>query len=521
MTNKNNFTSLGLSQTVCAGIIKKGFDSPTPIQALTIPTMLDDKTDIIAQAQTGTGKTAAFGLPLLDLIDVEDKTTQALILAPTRELAIQVSDEINSLKGSIPLSITPVYGGQSIDIQLRKLKKGVHIVVGTPGRVLDHIKRKTLKLDVIEHLVIDEADEMLNMGFVEDMEEIMANTNENKRTLLFSATMPKKIRDLAKNYMHDPKHLKVEAVEQTTNLTEQFYVDVKAPKKFESLCKILDMSDGFYGMVFCKTKSDVDTVTIELRDANYSAEAIHGDITQSKREKTLDKFKQRKITILVATDVAARGIDVNDLTHVINYSLPQDPESYTHRVGRTGRAGKKGTAITLITSRDARNFQFIKRITKFEIQKLFLPSGKDIINLKRKKITESLALITEPTKDYISWANELSQSNDNEFLLAKVLQFAFHDALSATNYGSSAKKNGSADTTRLFVALGKKDNLSIRKLIDLIKSKVRCQSDDIQEVKMLDSFSFITVPEQLATTIINAFRQKGKKPLVTLANESK
>ena len=285
MTDKKTFNDLGLSASVLEAINKKGFEEPTAIQAMTIPVMLRDDANIIAQAQTGTGKTAAFGLPLIEMIQADSRTVQALILVPTRELAIQVSEEIHSLKGKKDIRTVPIYGGQSIDQQLRRLKKGVHIVVGTPGRIIDHLNRKTLRIGQIEHLIFDEADEMLNMGFIEDMEEIMKHTNPDKRTLLFSATMPKRITDLARKYMDGYELLKVKE-QLTTNLTEQIYFEVKASDKFEALCRIIDIEEDFYGLVFCRTKMDVDSVASHLIDRGYDAEAIHGDISQAQRERT-------------------------------------------------------------------------------------------------------------------------------------------------------------------------------------------------------------------------------------------
>ncbi|MBW6458231.1 MAG: DEAD/DEAH box helicase, partial [FCB group bacterium] len=349
MTQKKTFTDLGLSDNSLAAVRAKGFEEPTAIQMMTIPVMLKQDRNIIAQAQTGTGKTAAFGLPLIDLLDPAQAKVQALILTPTRELAIQVSEEIYSLRGNTPIQIMPIYGGQSIDQQLRRLKKGVQIVVGTPGRIIDHLKRRTLDLRHIQHLILDEADEMLNMGFIEDMEEIMKHTNPDKRTLLFSATMPERIRELARTYMNGYELLKAKEEDTITHLTEQIYFEVKASEKFDALCRIMDFEDHFYGLVFCRTKQDADALVTGLLSRGYDVEAIHGDISQAQRERTLNRFKKKSINILVATDVAARGIDVNNLSHVINYTLPHDPESYIHRIGRTGRAGNEGTAITFIT----------------------------------------------------------------------------------------------------------------------------------------------------------------------------
>nr|WP_211436152.1 DEAD/DEAH box helicase [Candidatus Kuenenia stuttgartiensis] len=335
-----SFESLGLSESTLKVLKEKGYEEPTPIQQKTIPAILSGTKDIVGQAQTGTGKTAAFGLPVLELLPEKSKNVQALVLTPTRELAIQVAEELNSLKGKKRLSIVPIYGRQSMELQLRSLKKGIDIVVGTPGRVLDHLKRGTLKIGKISFLVLDEADEMLNMGFIDDVREIMENTGHEKRTLLFSATMPFEIMQIAKNYMRDFDVQKVNAGQLTVSQTDQIYFEVFAADKFEALCRIIDIEKDFYGLVFCRTKIDVDAVASHLIERGYDADALHGDISQSLREKILAKFKKRQINILIATDVAARGLDIHNLSHVINYSLPQDPESYVHRIGRTGRAGK-------------------------------------------------------------------------------------------------------------------------------------------------------------------------------------
>ncbi|RLD10210.1 MAG: ATP-dependent helicase [Chlamydiae bacterium] len=528
MTKKKTFNELGLSAKVLDAISKKGFEEPTDIQLLTIPVMLKDDSNIIAQAQTGTGKTAAFGLPLIELINEEAKTVQALILVPTRELAIQVSEEIHSLRGETNIKTMPIYGGQSIDQQLRRLKKGVHIVVGTPGRIIDHLKRKTLKIGGIEHLILDEADEMLNMGFIEDMEEIMKHTNSDKRTLLFSATMPQKIKDLARKYMDGYELVKAKKETLTTNLTEQIYFEVKVSDKFEALCRIIDIEDGFYGLIFCRTKNDVDTIASHLIERGYDAEAIHGDISQQQREKTLQRFKKQTVNILVATDVAARGIDVNNLTHVINYSLPQDPESYVHRIGRTGRAGHEGTAITFITPSEYRRLMFIQRIAKTEIKKAKLPKVKDIINAKKKKIHDDMAVILENENvdtEYYNWAKKLLEENNPTKILAAILNYCFEEELNPDSYGEIkevAAKGRQLDNhgkTRLFVALGKKDQLNPKKLIKLITGRVHIKSKQINDIQIMEKFSFVTVPFDKAEKIVISFKEKGKRPLFTHANK--
>ena len=528
MTEKKTFSDLGLSEKVLDAINRKGFEEPTPIQALTIPVMLRDDTNIIAQAQTGTGKTAAFGLPLLEMINPKNNTVQALILAPTRELAIQVSEEISSLKGNMDIKTIPIYGGQSIDQQLRRLKKGVHIVVGTPGRIIDHLKRRTLKLGGIDHLILDEADEMLNMGFIDDMEEIMKHTNQDKRTLLFSATMPSRIKNLAEKYMDGYELLKVKKERLTTNLTEQIYFEVRASEKFEALCRIIDIEDDFYGLIFCRTKNDVDTISSRLSERGYDAEAIHGDISQAQREKTLEKFKKQRANIMVATDVAARGIDVNNLTHVINFSLPQDPEAYVHRIGRTGRAGNQGTAITFITPSEYKKLMFIQRFAKADIKKSTIPKIGDIIQAKKKKISDDLNEILDGKIEstYQKWAKHMLDGNDPTEILSAVLNYCFEDDLNPETYGNVSdpgkREKGRIDQegkARLFVALGKQDGINPKKLVRLITEKVSIKNQQIRDIQVMDRFSFMTVPFEKAEKIVRNFKQNGKKPLITHAKK--
>jgi len=523
MENKKTFKDLGLSENLLNAVNKKGFEEPTVIQAMTIPVMLRNDTDIIAQAQTGTGKTAAFGLPLIEMINPKSKMVQALILAPTRELAVQVSEEINSLKGKKNIVIVPIYGGQSIDEQLRRLKKGVHIVVGTPGRVIDHLNRRTLKLGNIEHLILDEADEMLNMGFIDDMEEIMKYTNPDKRVLLFSATVPGRIKELARKYMGNYEFIKVEKEPLTTNLTEQIYFEVKTADKFEALCRIIDIEENFYGLVFCRTKSDVDSVAGHLIDRGYDAESIHGDISQAQRERNWEKFRKQRANILVATDVAARGLDVSNLTHVINYSLPHDPESYVHRIGRTGRAGHKGTAITFITPSEYQRLMFIQRVAKTDIKKSKVPRVKDIIKAKKRKIYNDLTAILEDKIDteYYDWAKRLLEDNNSTEILAALLNYSFEEELNPDVYGeirevgTKGRQLDQQGKARLFVALGKKDKINARKLVDLIVKRVAVKPRNISDIQVMDKFSFITVPFDKAEKIVASFKEKGQKPLIS------
>jgi len=519
MTDIERFKQLGLSEEVIEAISKKGFEEPTPIQTLTIPVMLRDETNIIVQAQTGTGKTAAFGLPLIEMIDPKQRSVQAMIVTPTRELAIQVSEEISSLKGNTGIQVIPVYGGQSIDQQLRRLKKGVHIVVGTPGRVIDHLNRKTLNLRDIEYLILDEADEMLNMGFIEDVEEIMKHTNPRKRTLLFSATIPAKIKTLASKYMAGYEFITVEKQKPTVSLTEQIYYEVRSSDKFEALCRIIDIEEDFYGLVFCRTKNDVDEVTNHLIERGYDADVIHGDISQSQREKTLGRFKKKKINILVATDVAARGLDVNDMTHVINYSLPHDPESYVHRIGRTGRAGKEGTAITFITPSEYHKLMFIQRKAKTDIKKLKVPNVKDIIRAKTRKINEDITAMNSEEVDanYYNWAKRLLENSNTTEVLAKILNYSFDDKLNPGLYNEIKEFSGRnkkielEGKSRLFVAMGKKDKITPAKLVKYVFENTGVNKSDIDQVEVYNEFSFITVPFKEAKTILGIFQKKSGK----------
>jgi len=524
MEKLEKFKNLGLSDNTLRALKKRGFEEPTPIQAKSIPILLKEKCDLIGQAQTGTGKTAAFGLPIIEQINEKAKHTQVLILAPTRELAIQISEELNSLKGIKKLHIVPIYGGQSIDLQLRSLKKSVDIVVGTPGRVIDHIKRKSMNLKEISHLVLDEADEMLNMGFLEDVEIIMKATNQEKRTMLFSATMPNEILRIAKKYMKDYEVVAIKKAQLTASLTDQIYFEVSTSDKFDALCRIIDIEHDFYGLIFCRTKVDVDKIGRRLIDRGYDADALHGDISQSQRETILNKFKRKRTNILVATDVAARGIDINDLTHVINFSLPQDPEYYVHRIGRTGRAGKEGTAITFVTPEEYRKLLFIQKITKAKIRKEKIPKVKDIIDSKKKRIKTQLNTIIKDDKysEYIAMAQDLLVEQEPEHIIAALLKHSYKDELSGKSYSEIKEISvDKAGTARLFVALGKVDSITRGKLIKLLKQKANIEEDKIDDVKIFDNFSFITVPFEDAELILHVFKKdgKGKRPIVVRAKK--
>jgi ATP-dependent RNA helicase DeaD len=523
------FKALGLTEKSIQALHKKGFEEPTEIQILTIPLLLKNEKDIIAQAQTGTGKTAVFALPLIERLNPSAREVQAIILAPTRELVIQVCEEINSLKGDNPMTVSPIYGGQSMELQLKKLRQGLSIVVGTPGRILDHIRRKSLRLDSIRYFILDEADEMLNMGFIEDIEKILEHTPSVKRVLLFSATMPGPIKKLAEKYMGDYIHVKTKTA-LTTHLTDQIYFEVAKQDKFEALCRIVDVESAFYGLVFCRTKTDVDALSAQLTDRGYSADGLHGDLSQGQREKVLGRFRKQQISILVATDVAARGIDVYNLSHVINYSIPHNPEAYIHRIGRTGRAGNQGTAITFVTPAEFRKLGFIRRIANATIRKENVPEVGQIILARKQKISEEIERIVynNETDGYRKWARRILGEHPPEDVIAAILKYSFGKTLDESNYGklSSAaqKKRGRTlieeeGKTRLFIAKGKNSNTTKKNLVDFILKKANTPQDLIENIEIYNNFSFITVPFAEAEVILNKFRKVrvGKRAVVVKA----
>ncbi len=520
---ENQFEALGLNGEMLEAIKTKGFETPTQIQKLVIPALLEGDNDLIAQSQTGTGKTATFGLPIMQKVDKEQAGVKAIVLVPTRELALQAAEELLSFNAERKLSITAIYGGAAMNEQLRRLSRGVDIVVGTPGRLLDHIRRGTLKLGNIQYLVLDEADEMLNMGFLEDVEEIMSHTPEQRRVMLFSATMPQRIVQMSNKYMRNTQLIKAEARQLTTELTEQIYFEVREADKFDALTRIIDIEHNFYAIVFCRTKNDVDDIASRLSQRGYSAEGLHGDVSQASREKILRKFRDKSINILVATDVAARGIDVNNLSHVINYALPQDSESYVHRIGRTGRAGNQGTAITFITKGEMRKFGFIKRDIKAEIKLEELPSPEDIVATKRKRIINELSEIIEQQSytDYQAMANELLETHSAEVALASLIRLAYQEELDQNRYPEirsfSVDRKGS---TRLFLAVGKKDDFTPRKIADMLKEKCGVQDRNINDIAVLDNYSVVNIPFTDAENIVRKLGAHRGRPMAEITKES-
>jgi len=552
------FRVLGLSEETLDALEKKGFEKPSPIQELTIPLLLNGDKDIVGQAQTGSGKTAAFGLPIIEKFDPEVRGVQAIILTPTRELALQVTQEMLSFKGNRRIWMTTVYGGAPIGQQMRDLEKGAHVVVGTPGRVIDLIERGKLKLNDVKYFVLDEADEMLNMGFLEDVEHILSKCNTERRMLLFSATMPDRILSLAKRYMGKFELVAVKQKEMTTESIAQTYFEVPDRDKFDALCRILDFDEDFYGIVFCNTKAEVIEISNHLNEKGYTADSLHGDIAQNLREKVVKQFKSNKYGVLVATDVAARGIDIQDLTHVINYGLPNDPESYVHRIGRTGRAGKTGKAIAIVSGNERRKLMFIQKITKARIEKGKLPDAFELVKIKKQRLKDDVETIvsTEHYEEYLGFAAELMADNDPLVTIAALLKQFQGDELNPQSYKvikdatertgrfeergdrrersfdrgndrgndrGSDRRGGFGGKMRLFVAKGRIDNISPRDILQLIADHANVPGRKIDDIRIMDNFSFFTTNPDDGEMILEVFRRQAKKdnskPMVERARE--
>ncbi len=554
------FKALGLSDEILLALEKKGYETPTPIQEQTIPLLLNGDLDIVGQAQTGTGKTAAFGLPILERFDPNQRSVQALILAPTRELAIQVAEEIKSFKGSKRIWITTVYGGAPISQQMRDLEKGTHVVVGTPGRVIDLIERKKLILDEVKYVVLDEADEMLNMGFIDDIELILKSCAPERRMLLFSATMPDRILSLAKRYMGQYNMVQIAKKEITNINIEQSYFEVPDRDRFDALCRVLDVEEDFYGIIFCNTKAEVVEISNHLNDKGYTSDALHGDIQQNLREKVVKQFKTNKFGVLVATDVAARGIDISDLTHVINYGLPQDPESYVHRIGRTGRAGKLGKAIAIISPSEKRKLLFVEKIAKTKMKKGKLPDAQEMVKIKTRRLLEHVETIigTEHYLEYMELAEQIMGEAEPQVIVAALIKHFAKDELNIKAYkqikevvkedfGSrfdrgnrdrrddrggrgdrrddrrrdEGPRRRSGSSARLFFAKGRVDGMTPRQLLDVLKNEAGIESRRIDDIRIMDNFSFFATSSQDAEQILAVFkRNKGAgKPMVERARE--
>lgn len=417
------FEELGISPATLKSLKRMGFEEATPIQAETIPLGLGNK-DLIGQAQTGTGKTTAFGVPMIDKIDYTKDVIQGIVIAPTRELAIQVSEELYKIGFGKRARVLSIYGGQDINRQIRALKRPPHIIVGTPGRLLDHINRNTLRLDSVQTVILDEADEMLNMGFIEDIEAILAKIPEEHQTLLFSATMPTPIQRIAERFMHSPQVIRVKTKEVTVSSIEQFYIEIHEKEKFDVLTRLLDIQSPELAIIFGRTKRRVDELAEALNLRGYNAEGIHGDLSQAKRLSVLRKFKEGSIDVLVATDVAARGLDISGVTHVYNFDIPQDPESYVHRIGRTGRAGKTGVAMTFITPREKSYLHVVEKTTRKKMERMDAPTLDEALEGQQKAAIEKIVqtIDSDNLNYYKQSADELLADHDASQIVAAVLK---------------------------------------------------------------------------------------------------
>jgi ATP-dependent RNA helicase DeaD len=503
------FKELGLSSDIMKSLEDLGFKEPTPIQSKTIPFILKSKEDLIALAQTGTGKTAAFGLPILN--QITPKGLQAIILCPTRELCIQISKDLKTYaKHSKGVSVTPVYGGERIDIQIRALQKGTNIVVGTPGRVCDLIRRGDLKLQNIKWLILDEADEMLDMGFKDDLDAVLEETPENRQTLLFSATMSRSVSSIAKRYMKKAQEISVaEKNVGAENVSHEYYV-VHAQDRFEALKRILDSLPGVYGILFCRTRRETQEIADRLKQAHYNTEAMHGDISQSMRTKIMDSFRQKRVQLLVATDVAARGIDVNDLSHIINYNLPDKNEVYTHRSGRTGRASKSGVCISIVNMRETGVMKRLEHMLGKVFEQKKVPSGEIILNNQIdnfvNEIKESKTSETKDNKDYQEMVSKLKEIKKEDlikhFIDAKFSRFidAYQNARDLnTDVRSHNQEHVNIHTVNLKINIGKRHGLDIKTLFELINSNRSLKGIIIGRINILSEHTVFSVEEKFAT----------------------
>jgi ATP-dependent RNA helicase DeaD len=508
----NTFLELGLVPELLSAVDELGFETPTPIQQKAIPNILNSNKDMVVLSQTGTGKTAAFGLPILQLCDADSKNVQTLILCPTRELCMQIKSEITRYSRYMPrFSVVPVYGGASINDQIRGLRKGCHFVVGTPGRVLDLIERKVLDLSHIRWLILDEADEMLNMGFKDDLDTILAETPRERQTLLFSATMPGEIARISRQYMNSPEEISIgERNAGAENVVHEYYM-VHARDRYQALKRIVDINPAVYGIVFCRTRNETKEIADKLMQDGYNADALHGDLSQAQRDYVMNRFRLKNLQLLVATDVAARGIDVQDLTHIINYNLPDDPEIYVHRSGRTGRAGKSGISISLAHVKESGRIKELERITRKTFERKMVPSGREIceaqlLNLVDK--VENTLVDEENIKKYLpAIFNKLEQFERNE-LIKRFVSIEFNRFLDyykdAADINVSAKdKQQQSDFSprqdfqfsRFHINLGQKHNLTASSLISLINRNSKGKRIEFGKIEILRNFSFFEVEE--------------------------
>ncbi len=519
-----NFKDLGLQEEILTAIGEMGYETPTPIQSKAIQHILNNQQDLVALAQTGTGKTAAFSLPILQQIELDVRKTQVLILSPTRELCIQIAKNIEEFTKHLPqIKSVAVYGGASIDNQIRTIKRGVHIVIGTPGRTLDLIRRKRLDFSGIRWLVLDEADEMLSMGFTEDLNAILEGTPKEKQTYLFSATMPPEIHRIAKNYMSDYAEITIGSRNTGAKNVEHHYYLIKSRDRYIALKRIVDMHPKIYGIIFCRTRNETKDVADSLSQEGYNADAIHGDMSQAQREYVMNRFRNKQIQILVATDVAARGVDVDDLTHVINYNLPDDPEIYVHRSGRTGRAGKEGISIAIIHGREQSRLKQIERMIGKSFSRVMIPTGTEICRMQLFSLIDkvkSADVQEEQIAEFLPDIYKTLEELPREELVKKIVSLEFNRFLKyyenapdlnvkegRDRKDRNEKRNGRVPFSRFHLNVGKKHGLTPKDIIGLINQVNRRDRVEIGQIEIMKSFSFFEVDESYSDKMAQGFKR--------------
>lgn len=523
----STFQSLGLSDRILQTIQGLGFETPTPIQAQTIPVLLKGERDLVALAQTGTGKTAAFGLPLVELCDEQSRNTQALVLAPTRELCLQITNDLHNFSSQVkPLNIVAVYGGASISDQIKKIRRGAHIIVATPGRLMDLMERKVVRVETIRFAVLDEADEMLNMGFKDDIDTILADTPDEKRVWLFSATMPREVRAIAQAYMSDPVEITVGTQNRGNENIEHQYVVVDERHRYEALKRIVDYNLEIFGVIFCRTKIETQRIASNLMKDGYNADALHGDLTQQQRDKVMDSFRNKTLQLLVATDVAARGIDVSNITHVIHLNLPDEIEFYTHRSGRTARAGKKGISVAIVTRQETGKIRQIEKVLHAKFERKPVPSGQQVCQQRLLGLVHRLRevqVVEDEIGTLLPAVYEELMPLDKEEIIKRFTSLEFNHLLDYYRGApdlNKAKGEGDGTATerfvtgdRLFINLGKMDGLDKGKLLSLICDRSGLKGKDIGKIDVKGAYSFFEVDKAATETVrehLHGFEFKGR-----------
>ena len=535
------FEELGVSAEIRRAIEEMGYANPMPVQEEVIPFLLGENNDVVALAQTGTGKTAAFGLPIVQKVDVKNRVPQSLILCPTRELCLQIAGDLNDYSKYIDgLKVLPVYGGSSIDSQIRSLKRGVHIIVATPGRLLDLMERRTVSLATVHNVVMDEADEMLNMGFTDSINAILADVPENRNTLLFSATMSPEIARISKKYLRNAKEITIGRKNEGSNNVKHIAYTVHAKDKYAALKRIADCNPQIYGIIFCRTRKETQEIADKLMQEGYNADSLHGELSQAQRDAVMQKFRIRNIQLLVATDVAARGLDVDDLTHVINYGLPDDTESYTHRSGRTGRAGKTGTSIAIVNLREKGKMREIERIMSKKFIAGELPTSKEICEKQLVKVIDDLEKVKvneEEINDFMPEIYRKLEWLSKEDLIKRVVSHEFNrfldyyrgkgdiEIVTSESRGEGRERKGERSRKaqdgfkRLFINLGKTDGFYPHELIGLLNNNTRGRVE-LGKIDLMKNFSFFEVPEADADNVVKSLNRathNGRKVVVEIA----